>query len=135
MVCGFLPVRLSFPTVASVLFGPTVSISDDIILDCFIDFLTTYESSIISEAVVKALKSSSFTPKLQGDLLGVFSRLGGVQTPTPANFRQLVISVARHQLIGKSLGQLYTQFSSVPIPYREFWQQFTVDRLFDCTRH
>ena len=51
MVCGFLPIRIAFPTITAVLCGPEVPIMDNVLLECFIDFITEHESSIIREAI------------------------------------------------------------------------------------
>ncbi len=47
---GFLPVRIAFPTLACLLLGPTVSISDGILLDTFPDCLSAHEAKVIREA-------------------------------------------------------------------------------------
>ena len=51
MVCGFLPIRIAFPVVAALLFGPETELPDSIIVDSFIDYLASYESSLISQAL------------------------------------------------------------------------------------
>ena len=47
MVCGYLPVRIAFPVLAAALCGPAIYIPDMIIVESFIDYLTTHESSIL----------------------------------------------------------------------------------------
>ena len=37
---GFLPLRLAFPVVAAVLFGPSVEVPDAIIMDSFVAYIT-----------------------------------------------------------------------------------------------
>lgn len=129
LVCGVLPTKIAFPVIATVLLGPAVEVPDNIVLESFFDFLSSYESSIIRDAISKA--QQSFTCGLQEQLINVLSRLGCVEVPTPANIKQLVTSVAKHLLIGKCLGQLYTMSSGVPIAHIEFWKEITAVKLFD----
>ena len=51
MVCGYLPVRIAFPVLVAALCSPAVHIPDMIIIESFIDYLTTHESSILRYAI------------------------------------------------------------------------------------
>ena len=66
MVCGFLPIRIAFPVLAPIFFGPEVEVPDSIILDSFIDYLATYESSFISQALTKVENNNQLPSTLQG---------------------------------------------------------------------
>jgi hypothetical protein len=44
LTSGFLPVRIALPTLACILLGPTVGISDGVLLDTFLDWLSDYEA-------------------------------------------------------------------------------------------
>jgi len=37
MVCGYLPIRVAFPVIAAALNGPDVSISDALLINCFLE--------------------------------------------------------------------------------------------------
>mgnify|MGYP003461418041 FL=1 len=69
MVCGFLPIRVAFPVLAAVFFGPEVEVPDSIILDSFIDYLATYESSFISQALTKVENNYQLPSTLQGQII------------------------------------------------------------------
>ena len=62
MVCGYLPVRVAFPVLAAVLRGPSVHISGAIIIESFIDYLTTHESLFLHDSIEQT--SFSCQPKL-----------------------------------------------------------------------
>ena len=126
MVCGYLPVRIAFPVLAAALCGPAVHIPDLIIIESFIDYLTTHESSILRSAI----EQKSFSRQTQSQLINILSRLGCTEVPSPSNIKQLVLRVARHQFLGKPLGALYALNSGVPIPYHSFWELFSIDTLF-----
>ena len=48
---SFLPIRLAFPVIASVLLGLSVEVPDVIIMDSFVDFVSSYEGTILKEAL------------------------------------------------------------------------------------
>ncbi len=68
---------------------------------------------------------------LKTRLLNVISRFGCVEMPTISNIRQLLITIARHLLVGKCLGQLYKMATGVSRLYADFWKSFSVGKLFE----
>ena len=111
---------------AAALCGPSVYIPDMIIIESFIDYLTTHESSVLRSSI----EEKSFSCQTQTQLINILSRLGCTEVPSPSNIKQLVLRVARHLFLGKPLGALYALNSGVPIPYHSFWEQFSIDTLF-----
>ena len=92
LASGFLPLRLAFPVVAAVLFGPSVEVPDAIIMD---DYISSYEGGILKEALkVPWPPTSSYIDDLQRKLIDIFSHFGCRQIPTPENIHQLIIGVA-----------------------------------------
>lgn len=77
MVCGYLPVRIAFPVIAATLCGPSVKIPDAIILESFIDYLTTHESSILRDSIYQNV----FSSQTQTQLINTLSRLGCTKVP------------------------------------------------------
>ncbi|KAL5515643.1 hypothetical protein EMCRGX_G000838 [Ephydatia muelleri] len=130
MVCGFLPIRIAFPVLAAIFFGPEVEVPDSIILDSFIDYLAAYESSFISQALTKVQNNNQLPSTLQGQIISTLSRMGCVQVPTKANLKEVVVSTARHLFLGKPLGVLYTIHSGVPKLFLRFFQTMTVSEFF-----
>ena len=61
MVCGFLPVRLAFPVIAAVLCGPDVVVSDSVYLESLLDYISSYDASLICKALKEETFTSSFT--------------------------------------------------------------------------
>ena len=130
MVCGFLPIRIAFPVIAAVLFGPETEFPNNVIVDSFIDYLASYESSLISQALREVENGNELTNTLQAQVLSVLSRMGCVQVPTKNNLQKVVISTARHQFLGKPLGMLYTIHSGVPKPFRSFFEKISLQQFF-----
>ena len=54
MVCGFLPVRIAFPVLATVLGGPSVKIPDAILLDSFTDYLAPYDGLLLCDSIAQS---------------------------------------------------------------------------------
>ena len=126
LASGFLPLRLAFPVVAAVLFGPSVEVPDAIIMDLFVDYISSYEGGINLKEALKVSwpPTSSYIDDLQSKLIYIFSRFGCRQIPTPENIHQLIIGVARHEFLVKPLGALYALNSGVPDEHRDFWSHF-----------
>jgi hypothetical protein len=115
---GFLPIRLAFPVLAYTLLGCDISIPDAIIIDSFVDYASTYESSVIHEAFKESKDHlKDFDPHALMDILG---GMGCRELPTPKNIQQLIIQVARYELTMKPLGALYSLRSGVPQEYHPF---------------
>lgn len=127
LVSGFLPVRIAFPVLAGVLLGLDVTISDAILLESFVDFVGAHESLILREALI----TRRFSPMLQSQLIDLLSRLDCTEIPTPANVKQIVVSIAKHQLLNKPLGMLFTFNSGVSQLHRDFWKKFSVEKFFE----
>ena len=63
----WLPIQLSFPVIANTLLGCDVVIPDGIIIESFIDFISSYESSIFHQAL--KYQGATFPHKLQESLM------------------------------------------------------------------
>lgn len=133
MVSGFLPIRVAFPVLAAVLCGTDVKLPDVILVESFVDYLSSYESSILREAVHFAQQQQqqqAFSKQMVTELISILSRLGCTEIPNPANIKLLIANIAKHQLIAKPLGALFTLRSGVPSIYHAFWNLFSVEKLF-----
>ena len=51
MVCGYLPIRIAFPVLATILLGPEVKISDAILFESFVEYISSFERNILCEAL------------------------------------------------------------------------------------
>ena len=126
---GFLPNRLAFPVIARVLLGFDIPIPDLIIIDSFVDYLSTYESSIIRDALKK--KGAEFSSELKDSLLSVLGGMGCREIPNPSNIQQLIVEVAHYELTIKPAGALSIFHCGVPVQYHAFWREFSVSQLYD----
>lgn len=127
-VCNFLPVRIAFPIIASVLYGPNVNIPDQMLLESLIDFVAWDDGHALRKAT--SCSATEFEANYKSRLIQIFSNLGCTEIPSPSNIKRLIISTAKYQFIIKPLGIIYTLRSGVPIDYHKFWAQFTIERFF-----
>ena len=90
--CGFLPLKIAFSTLAIMLLGTSVQVASS----SFVDSLNTFEQSTLR---VGLDSKHNFTPEVQSKLVAIVSRFGGRQLPTTSNLRDIVMQLARYQLI------------------------------------
>ena len=82
LVCGYLPLCIAFPIIASSLLGPHVNIPNNIILESFVDYLVQYEGQTLKKAF-QAVSSNQFSQQLSNELVSLMSRHGCVEVPKP----------------------------------------------------
>lgn len=128
MVCGFLPVKIAFPVIAAVLLGPeNLNVSDTILLESFVDFISAHEGTMLREAVV----AKSLTPSMTSSLIDTLSRYDCKEIPTSQSLLRLVTGIAKQHFLGKTFGMLFMMHLGVPHPYHPFWKKYTVNELFE----
>lgn len=127
LVSGYIPVDIAFPVLACILKGPLMDIPDRFVLDSFMDYLSTYEA----DTVRLALNKSEFSQDLSNALVGVLSRFGCRQLPSPANLNSLLVQLARHEMLTIPLRVLHYMHSGVPSTHHSFWGTFSISDLFD----
>lgn len=126
MVCGYLPIRIAFPILAAILLGPEININDTILLNSLIDYVSSYEASILRESVSK----TEFSEPFQSQVLSVLSRLGCTEIPKPSNIKGLIMKIAKHLFLIKPLGNIYALRSGVPGCYLPYFKEFSVEKFF-----
>ena len=128
MSCGFLPIQLSFPVIANTLLGCDVVIPDGIIIESFIDFISSYESSIFHQAL--KYQGATFPPELQESLMSILGRMGCRKIPTPGQIKKLITDVAHYELCIKPSSAMHSLRAGVPAEYYPFWKDFSVQKLY-----
>ena len=128
--CNFIPVRLAFPIIASILRGPDVDIPDHILLESLIDFLSEHEGSILRDAI-RYQGTTDFPSDQKSEVICVLSKLESHDIPTPSNLKPQLINVAKFQFHVKPLGLLYAMRSGVPKIYSGFWEELTIEEMFN----
>ena len=127
--CGYIPIRLAFPVLCFAVLGPTCQIPDGIVMQSFIDYISSYEGKVLRDALQET--NPSFTVPMQDTLIDLLSRFGCREMPTPQNLSQLLKNIARHEFLVKPLAGLYALHSGVPEAHKGFWSMFSVQDLFE----
>ena len=123
---GFLPVKMAFPTLASLLLQSS-EIDDDILMSTFIHTVSAVEADTLSRAFVL----SEFPADFQMQLSSILGRFGCRQLPTTSNLRQLVLQVARFEFVTKPSGAVQSISSGIPPSHRQFWKGLSVRHLHE----
>lgn len=128
ITCGFLPVHISFPIIATVLLGLTVQIDEKILRKSYIDHVNYRDASILRTAFQH---TREYSPQLQSSLVALVSAYGCRQIPTQANLSSLITDIARHEFLVKPVGAVLAMHSGIPEEHRAFWSATTIEQLFD----
>ena len=124
MSCGFMPVRLTFPTIA---LGPSVTIPDSVVIVTFQDFLSVHDRSVLQSALNECGSKVKYTEEMVTKLIYIYSQFSCRQRPTPQN---LICQIAKHEFITKPLAGLMNLNSGIPTCHVCFWNAFSVERLY-----
>ena len=125
--CGYPPVRIAFPTLATVLLGPATDISPRLLLQAFHDYLTPLDRSTIREAT--KVQGVSFGNALSTKLVSILSRFGCRQVPLPHTLSNLLAQVARHEFISRPFAVITGMNSGIPPAHSPFWQNKSLKAL------
>ena len=79
--CGFLPLRIAFPTLTAMLLGTSIHIPNSFLVSSFVDSLNKYEPNLF-KASLKAKKA--FSADIHTKLVAIISRFGGRELPNLA---------------------------------------------------
>ncbi len=131
LVSGILPIRVAFPVLASILYGPNIEISEQIILESFVDYIAVHEGSLLRTAIAEAEAGRELSGDLTVQLITLFSRFDHMEVPTAKSIRRSVLIVAEHLFMRKSLGIMHTMHSGVPKIHKLFWGKLSVSKLFE----
>ena len=127
LACGYLPVRIAFPTLAAILLGADVIITADILLDTFREGLTPVDQSAIALAISS---KAPFTQDLTSKLVDIFSRVDCLEMPTPSNVLKLCQRTASYLYIQRPCAAINEFRKGIPHKYHPFWSAKGVSGLY-----
>jgi len=117
--CGFIPVRIAFPTLATSLLGPTVDVPLHIMVQSFQDYLSSVDRATVQEAL--RFKGNSYPNELVVQLVNILSRYGCREMPTPKNIMQLLHVIAKHEFISRPFKAITQINNGIPLEHKPFW--------------
>ena len=122
---GILPIRIAFPTLASILLGPNIVVPDEILVNTFSGYITSYESSVLNQAMHY---SGTFSENFKMKLLNIFSRFGCRQLQEN-KIKELVVQAARFEFLTKPFAQISLMHSGISPLHTKFWNKFVLNCL------
>ena len=125
--CGFLPLRIAFPTLAAMLLGTSVRIPNSFLVSSFIESLNSYEQSIVK---VGLESKKVFPPGIHTKLVAIISRFGGRELPNPSNLKEILVQLAKYQFLIKPLPATMAINSGIPDTEQPFWQSKTLADIY-----
>lgn len=126
LVCGFLPVQISFPVLARILL--TSNVEDHYILEAFQEYVGQQDSTILKESL-QFTTQENFPPDFCERLVTTLSRYGCRQLPTTLNIKKLILEVARFHILVQPSSVIYSMKEGIPASHLAFWRNFDVQKL------
>ena len=104
-------------------------------INSFVDYVSSYESSVFCEAIQASKGSETTLSQVLGEsVLSILSTMGCREMPTPGNIEQLILQVARYELVSKPLGALLSLYRGVPTEYNPSLVAFQLVIYMICTK-
>ncbi len=122
LVCGVLPIRIALPSLTCMLLGPTAVISMQVLLDTFLEYVSSSERTTFKNALVYS-KEKSFPSSLQEELMCTLSVFGCRMLPTPSTLMNLIEQVARYEFLIKPAAGIAMIHSGIPLNHNDFWKK------------
>ena len=122
---GFLPIRIAFPSLASMILGHDVQIPDEMLIDAFIASLSIVECELIKSCLTEIKFSSHITNRL----IDLLSRYGSREVPTPATLRTQLLQVSRFEFVTKPVSAHILIASGISHKEKSFWNSISIKEL------
>ena len=110
-----------------------VCIPDHILSESLMEFLSEHDGTILREALHYE-GAPDFPNDLKSKVINIVSKFECSEIPAPSNLKVILLHVAKFQFLVKPLGLLYAMRSGLPIVYHGFWEEFTIEKMFDFYR-
>ena len=126
-VCGFLPTRVVFPSLAYILLGTEVEVPADILVETLADSLCSTEASVIKNAL---MSTGTICDVLKASLISILSRYGCRMCPsTSEDLHYQLLRVCKYEFQVKPLAAYSAIREGIPEREKPFWLSYSVDEL------
>ena len=123
LISGFLPLRIAFPTLVTMLLGGKERVPASFLMSSFLDSLNAHERGIVQSGL--KFNGESFPPDILNKLIAVISRFDGRKVPTPRNLKEILCQLADFQFRVRPLAAAIAAYTGIPEFERHFWQSKT----------
>ena len=125
LLSGVFPTRIAFPALAYILLGTEVNIPEHILVQSFMDTLSSLENSVVKEA----LKCSG-PITYNSTLVDVLSRCGCRTVPNKREeLLSLILGICRFKFHDNPLAAMRAMTDGIPKKELRFWSSFSVQSL------
>ena len=121
IACGFLPVRIAFPTLVGMLLHPLPDFPPDFLVEAFRDSLTPVDAATVKEALA-CREREKFPQRLFNRLVNVFAFYDCLEVPKPCNILKLCERSARYMCLTKPFAVVTEIGKGVPSEHHQFWK-------------
>ncbi len=125
IACGFLPVRIAFPTLASMLLHP-LDIPSEMLVETFRECLNPVDTDTLNEAISCR---ASFPQHLLNRLISMFSLFECLEVPKPSNLLKLCEQSARYTFLTKPFAVISEMRRGISRHHLQFWRNKGVQDL------
>ena len=128
LASGFMPTRIAFPVLATILLGSNVKVPSSILVESFAKCLSSFEAAVIKKALASADKD--FTPEVKASLIAILSQYGCRVCPNPETLPLQLASTAHFEFQVKPLAACCSIANGIPLDEKEFWKSYSVEQLY-----
>ena len=134
LVAGILPVRIALPTLICMLLGPSTEVSKDILLDTFLDFISSEEKKTMKQAL-KYKGRDAFPHDVQENLERTLANFDFHTLPRPDTLMQTIEDAAHYEFIHKPAAAIGLINSGIPVSHKEFWNKKSSEEIVEIYKH
>ena len=120
LATGILPDRIALPTLIAIVSGPGVSISTKIMMDAFMDYISSTERRSLKQAL-GGIHAEKFPPKVMDEITTILGRFGCRKIPKPSTLISEIEHVAVYEFCTKPAAAITLIHSGIPLDHKEFW--------------
>lgn len=82
LVTGIIPIRIALPTLTRILLGPTATISPNVLMDSFLDNISSFDRDTLKRALAFS-NDGVFSSETRDELTSTLAKFGCRLMPTP----------------------------------------------------
>ena len=120
LATGIIPDKIALPALTHILLGSGVTVPLNILMETFVDYISTAEQSLLRSALETT--TSSFPTNILRQLITLLTRFGCRTIPTPSSLREMVRNVAVYEFCVKPLAAITLMNTGI---HNGFWSTKT----------
>ena len=128
VVCGFIPTRIVFPSLACILLGVNTEVPSNILVEAFSDSLSHAERCTLKVALSEG--NGHFSDSVSQKVIAILSRYGCRNAPNPVTLQSQLVNIAKFEFQIKPQAIVSLISGGILQSQRELWNSFSVEELY-----